>query len=91
MQPEALEPMSDSDNREARRAARLGRAEGSGGGSSSRFSVVAHGENVVLVDVALGRSWALALDENHLVWQPIAFAGQAERAPRGAGARDDED
>ena len=46
-----------------------------------RFTVAAHGDNVVLVDILTGRSWALALDENQPVWQPVLFAGQAERAP----------
>jgi hypothetical protein len=46
-----------------------------------RFAVAAHSDNVVLVDIVTGRSWALALDEHQPVWQPVLFAGQAERAP----------
>lgn len=48
------------------------------------FAVVAHGENVVMVDTTNGRSWALASDEGVPVWQPIAFQAAAPRAPRGA-------
>jgi hypothetical protein len=53
-----------------------------------RFTVAAHSDNVVLVDIVTGRSWALALDEHQPVWQPVLFAGQAERAPPPLAAKE---
>jgi len=52
------------------------------------FMVAAQGENVVLLDANNGRTWALASDAGHPVWQPIAFKGQGFKAPRGT-AQDD--
>ena len=75
-----------SETKEARRAARAAK---SSSGQGRSYSLAAHGENVVMVETSSGRSWALASDDGALVWQPIAFKGTAERAPRGA-AKDDE-
>lgn len=52
------------------------------------FMVAAQGENVVLLDANNGRSWALASDAGHPVWQPITFKGQGYKAPKGI-AQDD--
>jgi len=68
-----------SDVRSTRRASRETKASS---GGSRAFALAAHGENVVLVDTSNGRSWALVSDDGDLLWQPIAFRGAAERAPR---------
>lgn len=74
---------------ESKKERRAGRAErvGPGGGASATpagpaFSVVAAGENVVLVNTHTGQSWAMASDGGRPVWHPVAFDGSAARAPR---------
>jgi hypothetical protein len=52
-----------------------------------RFAIAASGDNVVLVDVFTGRTWALALEDHQPVWQPVVFGGPAGRAP-GISGRD---
>ena len=55
------------------------------------FTVVASGENVVLVNVHTGQTWAMGQDAGRPIWQPVAFQGGADRAPRRTEPRKTED
>jgi len=67
-----------SESNKERRAAR----PEAGAGGPPTFSVVASGENVVLVNIHTGQTWAMATDGARPVWHPVAFEGAADRAPR---------
>lgn len=68
---------------ETNRERRAARAEAGGGaGGPPTFSVVASGENVVLVNTHTGQTWAMATDGARPVWHPVGFEGSADRAPR---------
>jgi len=71
-----------SETKEGRRPRETRGAE-AGGRAGRSFVVAAQAETVVLVDTGSGRSWALGTDGGHPVWQPIAFKGQADKAPKG--------
>lgn len=78
-----------SEAKDARRT-RPARTDDASSRTARNFVLAAQADNVVLVDAGTGRSWALGTDAGHPVWQPIAFKGGAERAPRG-GAKDEEE
>jgi hypothetical protein len=80
-----------SDAKRERRSNRAERSAGAGAAGGSTFTVVASGENVVLVNTHTGQTWAMASDGDRAIWQPVAFAAGAERAPRRGGAKKDED
>lgn len=69
-----------SESKSERRAARA--EAGAGAGGPPTFSVVASGENVVLVNTHTGQTWAMATDGARPVWHPVGFEGSADRAPR---------
>lgn len=77
--------MSETRDKGARRAARGAKAgTTSAGGQNHSFAVVAHNEGVLLVDTVNGRSWTLSDAGGQTEWHPVAFGGNAERAPRGS-------
>lgn len=57
-------------------------ARGTTAAPVATFAVVASGENVVMVNVFTGQTWAMASDGERPVWQPVGFDGSAPRAPR---------
>jgi hypothetical protein len=71
-----------SESKRERRSGRADRGATSGAPSSPTFSVVASGENVVLVNTHTGQTWAMGTDAGRPVWHPVAFEGGAVRAPR---------
>ena len=78
--------MSESSDQEVRGAAR---AANMGSGNHHRnFTIVAHGDGVVMVDTTNGRSWTLLDADGKPTWYPVDFAGAAKRAPRGPGIDD---
>lgn len=76
--------MSETTDKEARRAARA--AKGATTNSENRnrsFTVVAHDDGVVLVETTSGRSWTLVEADGNATWHSVDFAGGGERPPRG--------
>lgn len=71
---------------ESKSERRAGRGEAGAGGPPT-FSVVASGENVVLVNIHTGQTWAMATDGARPVWHPVGFEGAADRAPRRRGGK----
>lgn len=78
-----------SDTKRERRAGRVERAAGAGGipNAGPSFTVVASGENVVLVNTHTGQTWMMTSDGGRPVWHPVAFEGMAGRAPRRTEAK----
>jgi hypothetical protein len=83
-------PMSES--RTERRAGRAERGTTAAAAAPAfpTFSVVASGENVVLVNTTNGQSWVMTADGGRPVWHPVAFEAGATRAPRRAEPRKDD-
>jgi hypothetical protein len=82
-----------SESKRERRAGRADRGAASGGVAAPQaptFSVVASGENVVLVNTHTGQTWAMGSDGGRPLWQPVAFEAGAMRAPRRSEAKKDE-
>ena len=72
---------------ETKKERRGGRAAAAGASEGPVFTVVASGENVVLVNVHTGQTWAMGHDGSRPVWQPVGFQAGADRAPRRSEAR----
>jgi hypothetical protein len=74
-----------SDKPKQRRPDRGAPSKEAPASASPAYTVVASGENVVLVNTTTGQTWAMASDGERPVWQPVAFQAGAPRAPRRGG------
>ncbi|MBX9702469.1 MAG: hypothetical protein K2X74_23735 [Acetobacteraceae bacterium] len=77
-----------SESKRERKAGRAERKDAATSAGAPGFTVVASGENVVLVNTHSGQSWVMGSDGGRPVWHPVTFEAGATRAPRRAEAKE---
>jgi hypothetical protein len=73
--------MSDSTGDRAEARPERNAASGEPATPGAVFQVVASGENVVMINVHTGQTWAMTTDGTRAIWHPVEFGGLASRAP----------